>query len=97
MRQAGRPGSSTATGSCSRSQARSAARSTPTRPARALAEPPRTLPARTDARSALQFCLSGPRERCYDDLVLLDDARACAGIVRVTDLLQEATGASTAA
>jgi EAL domain-containing protein (putative c-di-GMP-specific phosphodiesterase class I) len=67
------------------------------RPARALAEPPRTLPARTDVRSALQFCLSGDRERSYDDLVLLDDARACAGIVRVTDLLQEATGATTAA
>ncbi|MGH3586255.1 MAG: EAL domain-containing protein [Pseudonocardia sp.] len=67
------------------------------RPAAALAEPPRTLPARADVRSALQFCLSGDRERAYDDLVLLDDARACAGIVRMTDLLQEATGASTAA
>ncbi|WP_158228026.1 EAL domain-containing protein [Pseudonocardia sp. MH-G8] len=67
------------------------------RPARALAEPPRTIPARTDVRSALQFCLSGDRERSYDDLVLLDDARACAGIVRVTDLLQEATGVTTAA
>ena len=64
------------------------------RPARDLAEPPRTLPARTDVRTALQFCLSGDRERSYDDVVLLDDAGACAGIVRVTDLLQEATGAS---
>ena len=41
----------------------------------------------------------------YDDGVLLgmghaseaDDAQACAGVVRVSDLLQEATGASTAA
>jgi EAL domain-containing protein (putative c-di-GMP-specific phosphodiesterase class I) len=64
------------------------------RPARDLAEQPRTLPARTDVRTALQFCLSGDRERSYDDVVLLDDAGACAGIVRVTDLLQEATGAS---
>jgi EAL domain-containing protein (putative c-di-GMP-specific phosphodiesterase class I) len=67
------------------------------RPARDLAEPPRTLPARTDIRTALQFCLSGDRERSYDDVVLLDDANACAGIVRVTDLLQEATGTSPAA
>jgi EAL domain-containing protein (putative c-di-GMP-specific phosphodiesterase class I) len=67
------------------------------RPARDLAEPPRTLPARTDVRTALQFCLSGDRERSYDDVVLLDDAGACAGIVRVTDLLQEATGASAPA
>jgi EAL domain-containing protein (putative c-di-GMP-specific phosphodiesterase class I) len=64
------------------------------RPARDLAEQPRTLPARTDIRTALQFCLSGDRERSYDDVVLLDDAGACAGTVRVTDLLQEATGAS---
>jgi hypothetical protein len=48
-------------------------------------------------RAALQFCLSGDRERSYDDVVLLDDAGACAGIVRVTDLLQEATGATSAA
>jgi EAL domain-containing protein (putative c-di-GMP-specific phosphodiesterase class I) len=67
------------------------------RPARALAEPPRTLPARTDVRTALQFCLAGDRERSYDDLVLLDDAGACAGIVRVADLLREAAGAPSAA
>jgi EAL domain-containing protein (putative c-di-GMP-specific phosphodiesterase class I) len=67
------------------------------RPAQTLAEPPRTLPARTDVRTALQFCLAGNRERSYDDIVLLDDAGACTGIVRVTDLLQEATGTSTAA
>jgi EAL domain-containing protein (putative c-di-GMP-specific phosphodiesterase class I) len=67
------------------------------RPARALAEQPRTLPGHTDARSALQFCLAGDRERSYDDVVLIDDAGTCSGIIRVTDLLQEATGASTAA
>jgi hypothetical protein len=48
-------------------------------------------------RTALQFCLAGDRERSYDDVVLLDDAGACAGIVRVTDLLQEASGATSAA
>jgi len=66
------------------------------RPARALADLPRALPARTDVRTALQFCLAGDRERSYDDLVLLDDAGVCTGVVRVTDLLQEAT-ATTAA
>ena len=67
------------------------------RPARGLAEPPRTLPATTDVRTALQYCLSAGRERSYDDLVLLDPAGGCAGIVRVTDLLQEATGNPSAA
>jgi EAL domain-containing protein (putative c-di-GMP-specific phosphodiesterase class I) len=67
------------------------------RPAQVLADEPRTLPARTDVRTALQSCLAGDRERSYDDIVLLDDAGACAGIVRVTDLLQVAAGAATAA
>ena len=67
------------------------------RPAKALAEPPRTLPMNTDVRAALQFCLSTDRDRHYDDLVLLDADHVCAGIVRVTDLLQEATGNPSAA
>jgi EAL domain-containing protein (putative c-di-GMP-specific phosphodiesterase class I) len=67
------------------------------RPARALAEAPRTVPLAADVRGALQFCLSGDRERSYDDLVLVDGDGACAGIVRVTDLLQEATGNPSAA
>ncbi|OLT20884.1 hypothetical protein BJF78_34875 [Pseudonocardia sp. CNS-139] len=62
------------------------------RPARGLAEAPRTVPVSADVRGALQFCLSSDRDRSYDDLVLLDADGACAGIVRVTDLLQEATG-----
>ncbi len=67
------------------------------RPARTLAETPRALATTTDLRSALQFSLSGDRARSYDDLVLLDGDLTCAGIVRVTDLLQEATGALSAA
>ena len=67
------------------------------RPARALADPPRTVGADADVRGALEFCLSGDRTRSYDDLVLLDAAQACAGVVRVTDLLAEATGGSSAA
>jgi hypothetical protein len=67
------------------------------RPAIALAEEPRTILATADLRSALKFCLSGDRSRSYDDLVLLDAGRVCIGIVRVTDLLQEATGSPSAA
>jgi EAL domain-containing protein (putative c-di-GMP-specific phosphodiesterase class I) len=67
------------------------------RPAIALAEEPRTILATADVRSALKFCLSGDRSRSYDDLVLLDAGRVCSGIVRVTDLLQEATGNPSAA
>jgi EAL domain-containing protein (putative c-di-GMP-specific phosphodiesterase class I) len=67
------------------------------RPAMALAEQPRTIPTTVDARGALQFCLSGDRSRSYDDLVLLDGNRVCIGIVRVTDIVQEAAGSPSAA
>jgi EAL domain-containing protein (putative c-di-GMP-specific phosphodiesterase class I) len=67
------------------------------RPAMALAEQPRTISTTVNARGALQFCLSGDRSRSYDDLVLLDGNRVCIGIVRVTDLVQEAAGSPSAA
>lgn len=67
------------------------------KPARSLAESARTTTLRTDVRTALERCLSGDRTRSHDDLVLLDDRGCCAGVARVTDLLQEATGGSTAA
>ncbi|GAA3221101.1 hypothetical protein GCM10017691_05850 [Pseudonocardia petroleophila] len=67
------------------------------RPATSLAEPPRTCPARTDLRSAMASCLGGDRARSYDDLVLLDADGVCAGVVRVADLLTEATGSPSAA
>lgn len=67
------------------------------RPARSLADQPRTIAATVDVRSALEQCLAGDRTRSYDDLVLLDQGGACAGIARVTDLIQEATGAGAAA
>ncbi len=60
------------------------------RPARSLAEPPRTLPSGLDLRAALARGLGDDRERAHDDLVLVDADGACAGVVRVTDLLQEA-------
>lgn len=62
------------------------------RPVRGLAEPPRTIGITTDVPTALEYCVSD-RTRCWDDLVLLDGALRCAGIVRTADLLQVATGA----
>jgi EAL domain-containing protein (putative c-di-GMP-specific phosphodiesterase class I) len=67
------------------------------RPAKALAEQPRILPAETDVRAALEQCLAGDRSRSYDDVVLLDGDGTCVGIARVADLLQEVTGGSSAA
>lgn len=67
------------------------------RPARTLADAPRTIGAAADVRTALQYCLSGDRARSYDDLILLDEDGACTGIVRVADLLAEASGSTTAA
>ena len=54
-------------------------------------------PRSVDVRTALAHCLAGDRTRSYDDLVLLDEHGACAGIVRVGDLLAEATGVHAAA
>ncbi len=67
------------------------------RPARSLAETPRTAALGTDVRTALARCLSGDRTRSYDDLILLDHSGCCVGVARVTDLLQEATGTISAA
>ncbi|MHA6796637.1 EAL domain-containing protein [Pseudonocardia bannensis] len=61
------------------------------RPAGALAEPPRVLGEQTSIREALQTCLSGDRTRSYDDMVLTGPDGSCAGVVRVADLLREAT------
>ncbi len=48
-------------------------------------------------RTALEQCLAGDRTRSYDDVVLHGDDGACAGIVRVADLLHEATVGTSAA
>jgi hypothetical protein len=45
-------------------------------------------------RTALAYCLAGDRGRSYDDVVLLDRSGVCAGVVKVSDLLQETTGTS---
>lgn len=62
------------------------------RPARTLAEAPRTIPVATDVRTALEHGLGGDRTRSHDDLVLLDGDDVCVGVVRMAGLLQEATG-----
>ncbi|MBW0118068.1 EAL domain-containing protein [Pseudonocardia abyssalis] len=67
------------------------------RPATSLAEPPRTHPAAADLHTAVTACLDGDRTRSYDDLVLVDGHGTCTGVVRVTDLLSEATGGTSAA
>lgn len=63
------------------------------RPAASLAEPPRTLPSRTDLRTAMTFCLGGDRSRSYDDLVLVDADGACVGTVPVTELVTHVSAA----
>jgi EAL domain-containing protein (putative c-di-GMP-specific phosphodiesterase class I) len=67
------------------------------RPAASLADEPRALPVRTELRAAITFCLGGERNRSYDDVVLHHADGACAGVVRVTDLLAEVTGGTSAA
>lgn len=62
------------------------------RPAATLADHPRTAGLDADVRETLSRCLAGDRERSYDDVVLVDGGGICTGIVRVGDLLQEATG-----
>ena len=61
------------------------------RPAHSLAEPPRTVPAGADARAALGSGLADPG-RPHDDLVVVGPDGACTGVVRVRDLIRQATG-----
>lgn len=67
------------------------------RPARELAERPRTVPVVADLAAATRECLAGDATRSLDDLVVLDADGRCAGVVRVADLLRGTTGAATAA
>ncbi len=64
------------------------------RPARSLADPPRTLPADATLRAAVAACAAGDRARTHDDLVLLAPDGTCAGAVRVADLFAEAAGSA---
>jgi hypothetical protein len=64
------------------------------RPARSLADPPRTLPEGATLRAAVAACAAGDRARTHDDLVLLAPDGTCAGAVRVADLFAEAAGSA---
>lgn len=63
------------------------------RPAHFLAEPPRTVPAGADARAALGSGLADPG-RTHDDLVVVGPDGACTGVVRVRDLIRQASGSA---
>jgi hypothetical protein len=62
------------------------------RPARKLAEAPRTVDQGTDPADALERWLTADG-RGFDDIVVVDDAGACAGIVRVAELVTTVVGA----
>ncbi|WP_308164531.1 EAL domain-containing protein [Nonomuraea sediminis] len=59
-----------------------------TKPARRLADPPRTVPRTTPAVAAMQAA-GRDSGRVYDDLVVTDELNRCLGIVRVSDLIRQ--------
>ncbi|MEQ4717222.1 EAL domain-containing protein [Nonomuraea sp. B19D2] len=63
------------------------------KPARRLADPPRTVPRTTPAIAAMQAA-GRDRARVYDDLVVTDEMNRCLGIVRVSDLIRQVTSIS---
>lgn len=60
------------------------------KPARRLADPPRTVPLTTPAVAAMQAA-GRDTGRVYDDLVVTDEVNRCLGIVRVSDLIRQVT------
>ncbi|WP_261808508.1 EAL domain-containing protein [Nonomuraea sp. C10] len=60
------------------------------KPARRLADPPRTVPRTTPAVAAMQAA-GRDTGRVYDDLVVTDEVNRCLGIVRISDLIRQVT------
>ncbi|GAA3239027.1 EAL domain-containing protein [Nonomuraea helvata] len=60
------------------------------KPARRLADPPRTVPRTTPVIAAMQAA-GRDTARVYDDLVVTDEMNRCLGIVRVSDLIRQVT------
>lgn len=60
------------------------------RPARRLADEPRTVPQEAGATAALRVA-GAQRDRVYDDLVVVNEFGQCIGIVRVSDLIRGVT------
>ncbi|WP_336208912.1 EAL domain-containing protein [Nonomuraea sp. LPB2021202275-12-8] len=62
------------------------------KPARRLADAPRTVPRTTPAVAAMQVA-GRDAVRVYDDLVVTDELNRCLGIVRVSDLIRQVASA----
>ncbi|MBC3190127.1 EAL domain-containing protein [Pseudonocardia sp. C8] len=60
------------------------------KPARELADPPRTMDERTPLARALELSLAGDPARGYDDLVVVAADGACRGVVAVAELWRQA-------
>ncbi|MBP2370882.1 EAL domain-containing protein [Pseudonocardia parietis] len=60
------------------------------KPARSLADPPRTVDERTPLARALELSLSGDPARGYDDLVVVAADGTCRGVVAVAELWRRA-------
>jgi EAL domain-containing protein (putative c-di-GMP-specific phosphodiesterase class I) len=60
------------------------------KPARRLADAPRTVPKTTPAVAAMRVA-GRDGGRVYDDLVVTDELNRCLGIVRVSDLIRQVT------
>ncbi|OLL75708.1 EAL domain protein [Pseudonocardia sp. Ae168_Ps1] len=60
------------------------------KPARELADPPRTVDERTPLSRALELSLSGDPARAYDDLVVVAPDGSCRGTVTVAELWRQA-------
>ncbi|MET7459730.1 hypothetical protein [Nonomuraea sp. NPDC005501] len=60
------------------------------KPARRLADAPRTVPRATPAVAAMRAA-GRDSGRVYDDLVVIDELNRCLGIVRISDLIRQVT------
>ncbi|GAA2781881.1 GGDEF domain-containing protein [Crossiella cryophila] len=58
------------------------------RPASRLADEPRAMGTNATAMEALNLMSGGASDRMYDDLVVLDEAGRCLGVVRLSDLFR---------
>ncbi|MBP2478731.1 diguanylate cyclase (GGDEF)-like protein [Crossiella equi] len=58
------------------------------RPASRLADEPRAMGTDATAMEALNLMAGGSSDRLYDDLVVLDEAGRCLGVVRLSDLFR---------
>ncbi|WP_245655798.1 EAL domain-containing protein [Microtetraspora fusca] len=65
------------------------------KPARRIADAPRTVPRTTPAIAAMQLA-GRDASRVYDDLVVVDEVGRCMGIVRVGDLIRNVAGLRSA-